>query len=282
MNAAQGHGNCRPFFDRPYAKENSPRQTYDLVLPRGASGRLGLVFCIHGGGWAQGDKSEYRDALLEVCQAKGVAAAALNYRFVSNTVGFADMLDDITAALAAIRAQGAACGVDLDRVLLTGISAGGHLSLLYAYARKDAAPIRPVCAVTLCGPADLTYGFYYNADPGAPRIVDAAYYRDVIGKGIRTVIPPDDFTPAKPALADWSPINYVDETAVPTVFGHGEEDAVVPYRTATELDAKLTACRVPHTFISFPQSGHGCEDKAALAAIMRSFFACVDQYLKSE
>lgn len=281
MKAAQ-RGGCRVFLDEYYTKEKNARQTYDLALPQNASGRLGLVLCIHGGGWAEGDKAEYRAALPQVCEEKGVAAAAINYRFVSDTVGFAEILDDVTAALAAIKAKGAACGVQIDRVLLNGISAGGHLSLLYAYTKKAAAPVTPVCVVELCGPADLTDDFYYAADPGAPRFVDADYYRAVIGKGIHAVLPPGDFSSAAPALAAWSPIRYVDESVVPTVFGHGEADAVVPYRTAAALDAKLTACRVPHTFVSFPRSGHACEDKTALAKIMELFFACVDQYLKSE
>jgi dipeptidyl aminopeptidase/acylaminoacyl peptidase len=67
---------------------------------------------------------------------------------------------------------------------------------------------------------------------------------------------------------------------VPTFFGHGEQDTIVPYANAVDLDARLTECGVEHTFVSFPDSGHGCEDKASMSKLMALFFGCVDKYLK--
>ena len=270
----------RRLYDLYYTPARNRRQTFDLVIPEGLSGSAGLVLCIHGGGWVEGDKGAYADSLTQLSGEKGFAAAGMNYRYVSETVGFADILDDVSAALAAIREAGAACGVDFDRVLLTGISAGGHIALLYAYTRKDAAPIRPVCVVELCGPTDLEDGFYYADDNSVNRAVGPAYFRGIISNGAGYPVDPDDLAAAAPALRRDSPVRHVGADAVHTVFGHGERDGIVPYRNALDLDAALTANGVEHTFVSFPDSGHGCEDRASMKKMMELFFGCADRYLR--
>ncbi|MBQ7596695.1 MAG: alpha/beta hydrolase [Clostridia bacterium] len=272
----------RIFLDQYYAGTKNERQSYDLVFPKKASGSLGLVLCIHGGGWVEGDKSSYTKNLMQVSDENGYAAACMNYRYASETVDYGDIMDDITSALAAIKAKGAEYGVNLDKVLLTGISAGGHLSLLYAYTQKDNAPIKPVCVVELCGPTDLEDGFYYSEENSVTQAVGVEYFRNIISHGIGYNIDLNNFDAARSALKKYSPINYVDENTVPTVFGHGEQDEIVPYQNALDLDKKLTEFNVEHTFISFPNSGHGCEDKASISKIMEYFFSYMDKYLKED
>lgn len=270
----------RIFLDRYYTEAKNTRQTYDLVFPKSASGSTGLILCIHGGGWVEGSKDEYTKELMRASEEYGYAAACMNYRYVSGTVGFDDVLDDVSSALAAIRAHGREYGVDFDRVLLTGISAGGHISLLYAYTRKDTAPVQPVCVVELCGPTDFENGFYYSDENSVNHAVGPEYFRTIISNGIRYDIDPDDLDAARPAQRRYSPLNYIDENTVPTVFGHGEQDTIVPYGNAVDLDARLTECGVEHTFVSFPNSGHGCEDSASMSKLMALFFDCAEKYLK--
>ncbi len=265
---------------RYYTGEKTQRQTYDLVIPAGASGSAGLILCIHGGGWTEGGKEEYTGALKQVSKEKGLAAAAINYRFLSDTVGFEEILSDVTAALAAIRAEGLRHGVSFDRALLTGISAGGHIALLYAYARRETSPVKPVCVVELCGPTDLEDGFYYSGQNAVAEAAGPDYFPGLISRGVKQPVPREDPASSQAALKKYSPIRYVDHNAVPTVFGHGERDAIVPYRNAVDLDAALTACGAEHTFVSFPDSGHGCEDRASMKKIMALFFDCAEKYLR--
>lgn len=270
----------RKFLGEYYTADKTVRQQYDLVFPESASGSTGLVLCIHGGGWFEGSKDAYTGSLVQLCEEKGVAAAAMNYRYVCADTGFAEILDDITSVLYAVKEKGAQYGVDFDRVLLTGISAGGHLSLLYAYTRKASAPVKPVCVVELCGPTDLENEFYYSEKNRICAAVGTEYFRGIISRGIAFEINPGDFDSAVPALKKYSPVNYVCADTVPTVFGHGDSDDIVPYRNAQDLDAKLTQYGVEHTFITFPRSGHGCEDKESMSEIMRLFFEYAVKYLK--
>ena len=268
------------FLDRYYTDLHNVRQTYDLVFPKSASGSTGLILCIHGGGWVEGSKDDYTGTLMQASEERGYAAACMNYRYVSDTVGFDDVLDDVSSALEAIRQTGETYGVQFDRVLLTGISAGGHISLLYAYTRRDTAPVTPVCVVELCGPTDLENAFYYSDENSVNHAVGAEYFRNIISHGIQCPILPDDVSAAGSALRKHSPLYYVDAHTVPTVFGYGEQDTIVPYGNALDLDARLTEYGVEHTFVSFPNSGHGCEDKASMSEMMRLFFFYADKYLK--
>lgn len=267
-------------LDRYYTAAGNERQTYDLMIPENAAGRTGLIFCIHGGGWIGGDKGCYLENLKQACEERGFAAAAINYRYVSETVCFDDILDDITAALAAIRAEGLSRGVNFDRALFTGISAGGHLSLLYAYTRKETAPIRPVCVAELCGPTDLEDEYYVSEENLIAKNAGLDFLLRIIGNGVGKPFSLVDPAEVKPALQKYSPVNHIDSDTVPTLFGHGEHDGIVPYDNALALDKKLTACGVEHSFVSFPDSGHGCEDKASMHMFMELFFRCAENYLK--
>lgn len=276
-----GHsGKNRIFLNEHYTESRNRRQSYDLVFPKNAAGNMGLVLCIHGGAWIIGSKDSYTGSLCQVSEQKGVAAACMNYRYVSDKIGFDDIIDDISAALAAIKKKGAEYGVNFDRVLLTGISAGGHLSLLYAYTEKETSPIKPACVVELCGPTDLEHPFFYSPENGLNAAGNRDFTRDIVINGIGCAFDPTDYGSASEALKKYSPVNFVDENTVPTVLGHGEQDTLVPYENSLDLNARLDACSVKHTFVSFPDSGHGCENKESLHRVMQLFFEYIDTYLK--
>ena len=153
--------NCRVYANLAYGKEQ--RQFVDLAIPKDNDGEVGLILFIHGGGWLAGDKESYKDALSNSANNFGYAAAALNYRYLSKNVDMFDIADDIDSALAVIKDKAKERGVEINKVILTGGSAGAHLSMFYAYSRKDTAPITPVAVCSYSGPTDLyDDNFYFN------------------------------------------------------------------------------------------------------------------------
>ena len=261
------------YLDAAYGRHE--RQVYDLYLPKSAKGETGLVLLIHGGAWIGGSKKSYRDELSFWAE-KGYAAAAMNYRFLSREegVGMRDILDDISAALQAIRSQAAKRGADITKTVLSGYSAGAHLSLLYAYACPNEAPVTPVAAVSYCGPTMLwDEEFIYNNAIG-----DASYMADLLSMLTEVEFTPDTLDAAMPALRAYSPISYA-ENAVPTLLFHGVKDTIVPYHTVAALEEKLTRSGVTHEMVTYPESGHGLEDPACGEAARALFIQYVDTYL---
>ncbi len=232
------------------------RQTADLCLPDGASGDTGLVLFIHGGAWIAGGKEYYRNDAARITEKCGFASAAMNYRYLSRRVCINDITDDITSALSALKDEAAKRGVNLRRVLFTGISAGAHLSLLYAYKYAGVSPIEPAAAVSLCAPADLADENFYNGTLAEMPVRTAARLFAFCG-GMRS----SDFLALSEEeraefVRPFSPVCHVGESSVPTAIVQGKRDAVVPFTNSLSMAAALEKHGVPHQFIVFPEYGH--------------------------
>ena len=152
------------YHDISYGKHE--RHTIDLCIPKNTR-ETGLVLYIHGGAWIMGDKDVYRDTIKEISEKFGVACAAMNYRYIGDTVDINDIMDDVDAAVSCIKEQGEKLGVDISRSILTGGSAGANIALLYSYSRVENSEIPPVAVMSDCGPTDLTDDYYfYNPELG--------------------------------------------------------------------------------------------------------------------
>ena len=242
--------NTYEFRDVSYGTHE--RNKLDLNIPKENDGEIGLILFIHGGAWIGGDKGSYESGIENAASHYGFAAASINYRYISESTDMHDELDDITAALAKIKQIGLENGVNINKVLLTGDSAGGHLALLYAYSRADEAPIPPVAVVSNSGPTDLyDDNFYHNNLIGDENTI-AALFSYGCGQSF-TYAQREE---ARDALMAVSPVNYVNENTVPTVINHGMRDSIVPYSNAQSLDSLLTYYGVPHYFNSYPNSDH--------------------------
>ncbi len=266
---------CQKFFDMSYGTHE--RQVVDLFIPEDASEDLGLVLFIHGGAWIGGDKESYEGGMEYGATELGIATASVNYRYISDDVDLLDVLDDIDSALAVIKNKGAEVGVNINKVLLTGDSAGGHLSLLYAYARKNTAPVTPVAVISNSGPTDLyDDNFYHNNALG-----DETVICDLLSKACGQRFTYDTKESAKTALYSVSPIAYVSADCVPTVINHGTADSIVPFSNAQTLDALLTQYGVEHVLNVYDGADHdlGKDDEAKKKAD-ELLFGYIDRFLK--
>jgi acetyl esterase/lipase len=113
-----------------YASDGHPQHQLNLYRPAGAAGPLPAVVDIHGGGWMYGDKELNRHYCMYLAS-RGYAVMGMGYRLLPET-DLRGQVQDIFASLRWLEAHGPARGFDLSRVLLTGDSAGGHLTGLVA------------------------------------------------------------------------------------------------------------------------------------------------------
>lgn len=242
--------NCYEYRDLAYGTHE--RQILDLNIPKENDGQIGLILYIHGGAWVAGDKDGYEETIEYMSETYGYACAAINYRYIDAETHFEDIMNDIDLALAKIKEIGKEVDVNINKVLLTGGSAGGHLSLLYAYSRAKTAPITPAAVVSDCGPTDLTdSNFYINNALG-----DEEFVCDIFSYGCGFDFDYAQRADAQQALLEASPLYYVNENTVPTVINHGMKDSIVPYSNAVSLDAKLTEYGITHYLNAFPNSDH--------------------------
>lgn len=255
------------------------RQKLDVYFPEEHDGEVGLFLLIHGGAWIEGDKSSCTETGLVAARDFGLVGAAINYHYISGSTHMDTLMNDIDLALAKIKAMGAEKGINVNKVMFMGFSAGAHMSLLYAYSKADTAPIKPVAVVSCAGPTDFTdESFYINNSIGDAETMATLFswaggksftYADRANAEVRS------------SLEAISPLNYVSANSVPTIINHGDKDTIVPYSNAVNLDAKLTEYGVPHHFNTYKNDDHGLGNDKATDKIAEShLFEYINTYLK--
>ncbi len=128
---------------------SSPAQTVDVVVPHAPAAPL-LVF-IHGGYWQELSKRESFSAAPGFL-ANGIAYAAVDYT-LAPSVSIAEIADECRAAVAHLVASADRLGIDPDRIVVAGSSAGGHLTAMVALNPNH--PWRPAGICLLSGVFEL-------------------------------------------------------------------------------------------------------------------------------
>lgn len=103
-----------------------PRERLDLFLPEGA--RPPLLAYIHGGYWQWNDKEPFA-FLAEHLVAGGAAFANIEYALCP-AVTLSELTDQIRRALAYLWREADRFGYDRGRIVVSGHSAGGHLTAM--------------------------------------------------------------------------------------------------------------------------------------------------------
>jgi len=117
-------------LERDLAYGSDPLYRLDVYHPASANDAP-LIFMVHGGGWARGNKALWRVVKNKVKHwvGKGYIFVSTNYRMmpVADPVTQAD---DVAKALAFVQSQLKSWGGDPARVVIMGHSSGAHLVAL--------------------------------------------------------------------------------------------------------------------------------------------------------
>ncbi len=227
-----------------------PRNVMDFYLPQSQPTPRPLVICIHGGGWAGGDKRVYA-WLGEALARQGFAAVSITYRFGPAWQAPAQ-LDDVQRAVRWLRRNAAQYGLDPERFGAIGGSAGGHLASYLALAdtrdNSDAElavfSSRVQCVVDCYGPVDLV---------GMMRSASAPIVQAFIGKPLEGN--EEDYRRA-------SPVSYVKKNPPLFLIVHGTKDVgaargQVPIEQSLDFHQKLRQAGGEATFLKLERAGHG-------------------------
>ena len=237
--------------DVPYG--NHERHRVDIYIPEKAESESGLILFIHGGGWTSGDKSVHTPDAEHFANL-GYISATMNYRYVSKDVHIEHELDDVSAALDAIRKKCTEYGFNISKLILSGGSAGAHLALLYAYIKGNDSPVHPVAICAYCPPSDCTKEDFLLGIKGEFE----GWKYEILSMVCNAEITKATFLneDSQKALQKISPISYVDERCIPTAIFYGKEDELIPVGHIAEFEQKLTNAGIRHDMVLFENSGH--------------------------
>jgi len=181
----------------------------------------------------------------------------------------AEIVEQVQTAARFVHEHAADHGIDPHRIGVTGISSGGHLALMIAGSADS--PVHAVAAIA--PPTDLANwgkpGLLLTEEPPMAMFLPALGFDP---KGPRSDME---------ALAKkLSPIHYVTANFPPTLIVHGDDDKVVPFQQAKEIDQVLTKAGVPHKLEVVSGGGH--DDKTIGPALKASLQWFKDTLLKQE
>jgi acetyl esterase/lipase len=169
----------------------------------------------------------------------------------------AEIVEQVRTAVRFVRAHATDYGIDSNRVGVSGISTGGHLSLMIA-----GSPDSPVNAVAaIAPPADLANwgkpAFVFTDDPQLAVLVPAL--------GFDPKAPKKD---VEALVKQLSPITYVNAKYPPTLIIHGDSDKIVPLQQGQAMDHALAEAGVEHKLEVILGGGH--DDTTFGPALMKA------------
>ena len=228
------------------------RNVLDLYIPKAAYEREenGFVLLLHGGSWAMGSKEDKAADCIEIA-AKGYIAATMSFTLRSgqteDSYSVDAVLDEIGLAIAKVKAFAAQKGINITKVAPSGYSSGAHLAMMYSYARADESPVEIAFTANRVGPSDFSAEAWGASGPSLAR--------SLAGKEIV-----ERFTAegrADEIVAYVSPVTYVTKESVPSLFGYGALDVVVPAGNRESILNAFQKAGAPYDYIFYPLSGHG-------------------------
>lgn len=229
------------------------RNQLDIYRPRARKSGCPVLLQVHGGAWVIGDKEHQGLPLMTHMAALGWVCVAINYR-LSPRATFPDHVIDVKRAIAWVKEHIAEHGGDPGFIVLTGGSAGGHLSALAALTPND-PEYQPGfeevdTSVQACVPFYGVYDFTNRTGLGR-RDMRAFLGRVVIKRRFRE---------AREIFDRASPMSRTGPHAPPFLVVHGTHDTLVPVAEARRFVELLReGSRSPVAYAEIPGAQHAFE-----------------------
>jgi acetyl esterase/lipase len=254
----------------------------DVYRPDDAQVRPVVVW-LHGGALINGSRSAVPRELLDLCRTDGFVLVSFDYRLAPE-VKLPTIIEDLQDAFRWLRNQGPNLfHADADRVVVTGGSAGGYLTLMTGFCTTP----RPRALVAYWGYGDVDGDWYTKPSEFYRKqvpLVDkeeafkavgakvmtgteggsdeqkarGRYYHYLRQNGLWTVeVTGIDANKEPRKLDPYCPIRNVSAAYPPTLLVHGTDDTDVPYELSAAMAKELGRQNVSHELVTVKGAGHG-------------------------
>ena len=229
----------------------------DIYRPKSASAkRLPTIVWFHGGAWKMGDRKAIERIAAEQLE-RGFALVSVIYS-LSDTAQWPVQCHEAKAAIRYLRANAPRLGLDPNKLIAAGMSAGAHMACILGVSAdhkqlngqlgehlEETTKVMGVLA--LYPPTDFLSiskdwdGLldYYSKDSPVT---------ELLGESIATA-------PQKSNLA--SPLKLFERNCPPTLFLHGDADPIVPANQSIIMHEKLQAAGIDSQLMLLPGYTHG-------------------------
>ncbi|ULE34056.1 alpha/beta hydrolase [Mycobacterium sp. IDR2000157661] len=235
------------------------------------NGKAPVLFQIPGGAWTTGNKRGQAHPLMSHLAELGWICVAINYRHSPRNT-WPDHIVDVKRALSWVKSHIEDYGGDPGFIVITGGSAGGHLSSLAALTPNDPrfqpgfedADTRVQAAVPFYGVFDFTR-LQDAMHPSMPELLERMVIKEAHATNPQS-------------YADASPANHVSADAPPFFVLHGRNDSLVPVEQARAFVKRLRDVSTqPVVYAELPFTQHAFDMLGSARAVHAAI--AVEQFL---
>lgn len=233
-------------IDVVYTKGSNWEQKLDYYLPPNTGKPTPVLINIHGGGWNHGTKESQTG--FSTFFKMGYAVVNIEYRLTGQATAPA-AVEDARCALIYVIKNAAALNIDVNRIVVMGGSAGGHLALMAGLLGNDHR-FDTNCA----GVGNIKVAAIIDKY-GITDVNDWAYGKLITSKSATRWL--GDKAKDPDFIRSVSPINFVNRNSPPVFIVHGDADPTVPYQQSVDLHKKLQEAGVKTEFMTIEGGLHG-------------------------
>lgn len=224
-----------------------PSEVFDINLPPGATAPLPAIVWVHGGAWIAGSKAGVAN-YLKVLAGHGYATIGIEYSTGYGTT-YPTPVRQVNAALGHILANAGELGIDPDRIILAGDSAGAQLAAQVANIVTDPDYAARVGIEPLIAPGQLRGVLLVSGayDMQAVTVAgDMSWFVNTVlwaYSGVKDFVEDEQFNLASVA-------HFITADFPPAYITSGNGDPLSPQ--AERLAASLTDLGVPVSSLFYP------------------------------
>lgn len=235
-------------LDVVYTSGKDWQQKLDLYIPNKTEKLAPAIINIHGGGWVGGSK-EQQGGFNDFFKA-GFVVANIEYRMTKEAKAPA-AVEDARCALAYLIRNAKTLNIDVNKIVVMGGSAGGHLALMTGLLENDhrfdgncsdVKNMKVAAIIDKYGITDVWAWAYCCKSHSAQNWLGDKKADEAFAKTV-------------------SPMTYLKKSSPPIYIVHGDADSTVPYEESVMLHKKLVELGVKTDFMTVPHGGHGKFEK---------------------
>jgi len=208
-----------------------------ILRPEGVAEPRPALLLIHGGGWSGGHPRKHLPQARHFRE-RGLVTVCAEYRIHGrHKSSVSDAIADGRSAIRYLRAHADRFGIDPDRIIVFGGSAGGHVAA------------SAMCFDQFDDPSD---DHTIRATPDILLLFNPVVDTTKKGYGAATILKRDRIPPES-----ISPLHHLPEKTVPTLVQHGTADRTTPFSNAEAFVAALKEKGGVAELVPYEGQGHG-------------------------